>query len=118
MAVWQGSAERMLSLPHLAWSRRLSWRLLAWLLVFSLVPLVVTNTVGYYRSRGIIERLVDRYLGALAQGEAQHVGERVDRHLLSLESITAGNEFLAAGLLRSQGRPAGEMGTVADAVTL
>ena len=36
---------------------RLSRRLLAWFLVFSLLPLLVTNAIGYRRSEGIITRL-------------------------------------------------------------
>src|SRR5450756_2570515 len=55
---------------------RLSRRLLAWFLVFSLLPLLVTNAIGYRRSEGIITRLVERYLGAIAQIQAQHVRDR------------------------------------------
>ena len=79
------------------WARaRLSRRLLAWFLVFSLVPLVVTNAVGYARSKAIIRRRIERDQAALAEVQAQHVRDRADRALLLLQSIVAGNEFLVA----------------------
>ncbi|HVX40249.1 MAG TPA: ATP-binding protein [Gemmatimonadaceae bacterium] len=92
---------------------RLNRRLLAWFLLFSLVPLIATNVIGYRRSHGIIERQVERALASIAQVEAQHIRDRVDRHLLLMEAIVAGNEFLKAGALRARGLPAGEMGGVA-----
>src|SRR5512138_2701277 len=53
------------------WARaRLSRRLLAWFLVFSLVPLVVTNAVGYARSKAIIRRRIERDQAALAEVQA------------------------------------------------
>jgi len=97
------------------WARaRLSRRLLAWFLVFSLVPLVVTNAVGYGRSKEIIRRRIERDLNALAEVQAQHIRDRADRALLLLQAMVAGNEFLIAGALNAEGKPAGEMGTVAD----
>lgn len=92
---------------------RLNRRLLAWFLLFSLVPLIVTNVIGYRRSHDIIQRQVERSLASIAQVEAQHIRDRVDRHLLLMEAIVAGNEFLKAGALRARGLPAGEMGSVA-----
>ena len=92
---------------------RLNRRLLAWFLLFSIVPLAGTNLVGYRRSQGIIRRLVERSLSSLADVQAQHIRDRVDRHLLSLQAIVAGNEFLLAGARRAQGWPAGQMGVVA-----
>lgn len=97
---------------------RLNRRLLAWFALFSLVPVLATNAIGYRRSRSIIQQLVERYLAAIAEVQAQHIHDRVDRHLLMLQAIVAGNEFLAAGALRAAGRPAGEMGTVADRAAL
>ncbi len=93
---------------------RLSRRLLAWFLLFSLLPLLVTNAIGYRRSEGIITQLVERYLTAIATIQAQHVQDRTDRALLLLQAVSAGNEFLAAGALRSQGLPSGQMGEAAS----
>lgn len=97
---------------------RLSLRLLAWFLLFSLVPLLVTNAVGYRSSETIIGDQVKRYLAAIAEVQAEHVRDRIDHHLRLLQAITAGNDFLAAGAMRFAGRDAGEMGTVADRPTL
>ncbi len=89
-------------------------RLLGWLLLFSLLPLFLTNAVGYLRSQWIIEDLVRRYLEAIAEVEARHIQGEVARHRLDLEMIAAGNEFLAAGATRLAGRSVGPMGAVAD----
>ena len=93
---------------------RLRRRLLWWFLIFSLLPLIVTNAVGYRRSEAIIEQMVERYLRALAEVQAQHIRDRSDREQLLLEAITAGNEFLVAGVQRSQGIGTGSMTNVAD----
>ena len=104
---WRGRTKR--------WARaRLSRRLLAWFLAFSLVPLVVTNAVGYMRSKAILRHRIERDITALAEVQALHVRDRADRALLLLQAIVAGNEFLVAGTLKAQGLPAGEMGDVAD----
>lgn len=92
---------------------RLSRRLLLWFLLFSLVPLLITNAVGYQRSKTILEQLVDRYLSAVTQVQVQHVRDRIDHHLLLLQAIVTGNQFLAAGALRFEGKPAGDMKSVA-----
>ncbi len=97
---------------------RLRWRLLAWLLVFSLLPLVISNGVGYYQSQRIIQGLVSRYLAELGRAGARHVRDQVDRHLLELQMLAAGNEFLGSGALRLEGKPAGVMGQVADSATV
>jgi signal transduction histidine kinase len=81
---------------------RLNRRLLAWFLVFSLLPLLITNAIGYRRSQEIITELVERYLSAIAQVHAQHVHDRTDRALLQLQTIATGNEFLAAGTSRTE----------------
>lgn len=108
------AAKRLSGSPS-PFSGRLSRRLLGWFLVFSLIPLFVSNTMGYAKSRQIIERLVDRYLGVVTDVEAAHVGDRVERHQSSLEMLTAGNEFLAAGMLRLERRPAtNDMADVAE----
>ncbi|HEX9108633.1 MAG TPA: hypothetical protein VF832_15420, partial [Longimicrobiales bacterium] len=99
-------ASKPPSAAPVRYSGRLGWRLLGWFLLFSLIPLFVSNTIGYMKSREIIERLVDRYLGVVAEVEAAHVGDRLERHVAALEMVTAGNEFLAAGMLRLERRPA------------
>lgn len=93
---------------------RLRRRLLQWFLIFSLLPLIVTNAVGYRRSEAIIEQMVERYVSALAEVQAQHIRDRSDRGLLLLDAITAGNEFLVAGVRRAQGIGTGAMTNVAD----
>lgn len=89
-------------------------RLLAWFLMLSLLPLVLSNMLGYVQSQALIERLVERKLGAIAEAEAQHVEDQIERSLLDLQAIAAGNEFLAAGAIRMAGGSAGPMGDVAD----
>ncbi|NIP80575.1 MAG: hypothetical protein GWM90_15680, partial [Gemmatimonadetes bacterium] len=89
-------------------------RLLLLFLAFSLVPLVLSNTLGYVRSVRIIEDLTKRYLVELGEVEAQHVEGQVARYLLDLEAIAAGNEFLAAGAARLAGRDLGRMNEVAE----
>lgn len=73
-------------------------RLLGWFLVLSLLPLLLSNMVGYLESRGIIEDLVRRQLAALAEAEAQHVRDQLGRTLADLQALAAGNEFLIAGV--------------------
>ncbi len=97
---------------------RLRRRLLVWFLLFSLVPLLATNAVGYQRTKNILGQIVDRYLSAVAEVQVDHLHDRIDNHLLLLQAIVTGNQFLAAGALRFQGRPAGAMGAVADSTAL
>jgi hypothetical protein len=89
-------------------------RLLAWFLVLSLVPLLLSNMLGYVESQELIGRLVERNLGAIAEAETQHVEDQIERSLLDLHAIAAGNEFLVAGAIRMAGGSAGPMGEVAD----
>jgi signal transduction histidine kinase len=77
-------------------------RILVWFLTLSLLPLFLSNTLGYRVTRGIIENQVRRYLVALTEVEAQHVATEVERHQLYLQAVAAGNSFLAANM-----RPAG-----------
>ncbi len=117
MSVWQWLRANIQELAH-KHGGRLSRRLLVWFLVFSLVPLLATNAVGYQRTKAILEQIVDRYLSAVAEVQVQHVRDRIDNHLLVLQAIVAGNQFLAAGALRFEGFPAGQMGGVADSTAL
>ena len=97
---------------------RVMYRLLGWFLLVSLGPLLVTNSIGYWQSRRIIERRVEDDLRTMAGMQARVIHDRIEHDFLILEAITAGNDFLAAGAIRGAGGPAGEMGTVADRPTL
>lgn len=97
---------------------RLKHRLLSWFLLFSLVPLFVTNAVGYWRTKAILRDQAEMSLVTLAQVQAQHVRAQLERHLLSMKAITSGNAFLLAGVLQAQGRSAGQMGQVASRVAM
>ena len=73
-------------------------RILHWFLVLSLIPLVLTNSVGYLISKSIIEDQTSRYLNALTEGEARHIAAVIARHEASLSAFARGNRFLAASL--------------------
>ncbi len=88
-------------------------RLLGWFLLFSLLPLLITNATGYLRSEAIIQRLVERDLAEMADVEAKHVAGEVDRQLLGLQTIAGGNAFLVGGAARILGND-GEMARAAD----
>lgn len=75
---------------------RLGRKLLGLFLLFSLVPLLGSNMIGYLESRGIIEGLIQRQMSALAEVEAQHVRDQVDRLLLGLDMITSTSGFSEA----------------------
>jgi signal transduction histidine kinase len=107
------AVEQPGALPRTSRRSRLNRRLVAWFLLFSLVPLLVTNAVGYYRSSAIIEQLVERDLIGIAEVEAQHIEDRIDRYLSLLQAMGVGNDFLVAGARRALGEPSGQMGTVA-----
>jgi len=75
---------------------RLGRKLLGWLLLFSLVPLLGSNMLGYLESQRIIEGLIRRQMSAIAEVEAQHVDDLLDHQLLSLEVIADGRELAGA----------------------
>lgn len=112
MSIWTWLRVNIGALVH-RHGGRLRRRLLLWFLLFSLVPLLATNAVGYQRTKAILQQIVDRYMSAVTQVQVQHIRDRIDNHLLLLQAIVAGNQFLAAGALRAEGRPAGTMGRVA-----
>lgn len=89
-------------------------RLVVWFLLLSLIPLVGSNTLGYLRSTGIVEGLVQRYLDGIAEVQALHVRDQVERHRLYLQAVSAGNAFLAAAALELRNEDGGPMGSVAD----
>ena len=106
--------------PHVSgrWRQKLSVRLLAWFLLLSLAPLLVTNAIGYMRSETILERQVERSLAAITEVQVQHIRDRIDHNVFLLRAIVSGNDFLVAGALRAAGRDAGEMGTVVSRTVL
>jgi signal transduction histidine kinase len=69
-----------------------------WFLVLSLVPLFLSNTVGYQVTRRIIERQARAHLVAWAGAEARHVASEVDRHQRRLEAAVTGDRVLAGGM--------------------
>jgi signal transduction histidine kinase len=71
-------------------------RILAWLLLLSLVPLFVSNSVGYLASSRIIERLAARDLEAFTVIQAHHVRDEIERLLLSLSSAVRNDRLLVA----------------------
>lgn len=71
-------------------------RLLAWLLVLSLVPLVVSNTVGYVASARIINGLAERDLLALTAVQAHHVRDEIERLSLTLATAARADRLLVA----------------------
>ena len=91
---------------------RLGVRLLAWFLLLSLMPLLSSNTIGYLQSRRIIEELLEQSLEAVSLLNTLHSQERVERHILFLNAVAAGNAFLAAAVRREEGRT-GEVEEVA-----
>jgi signal transduction histidine kinase len=76
---------------------RLGKKLLGWFLLFSLVPLVGSNMLGYLESRGIIERLIQRQLAATAAMQAVHIREQLERLTIDFEMVAAANESFALG---------------------
>jgi signal transduction histidine kinase len=78
----------------------------------SLVPLFISNAVGYLVTRRIIQGQIERYLNALTQIQAQQVATEVERHQLYLDAVAAGDPFLsrqipaASAALRAGGRQA------------
>lgn len=104
-------------------SRRFRWgglrgRLLTWFLLLALIPLIGSNTLGYLRSTAIIEDLVQQHLDGIAEVQALHVRDQVERHRFSLQAVTAGNAFLAAGALVLRDEDGGPMGRVVDLQSL
>ncbi len=66
--------------------------------MLSLLPLFLSNSVGYGVSRRIIEEHVQQYLEALVQIQADHVAHQIELHQLNLESAVANSRFLTANI--------------------
>lgn len=71
-------------------------RILMWLLLLSLVPLFVSNAIGYLASSRIIRGLVARDLAALTSVQAHHVRDEVERLHLLLATAARGDRLLVA----------------------
>lgn len=69
-------------------------RILFWLLVLSLVPLLLSTTLGYVVSRRILEGQARKFLGAIAETQAEHVAVEMVRHGLSLQALFAGSRAI------------------------
>ena len=61
-------------------------RILLWFLALSLLPLFVSNVVGYVVTRSIMENQVQRYLVEFTKTGAQHVAREMDRRQLGFEA--------------------------------
>ncbi len=70
--------------------------ILTWLLLLSLVPLFVSNSIGYLASSRIIHRLAQRDLEALAAVQAHHVRDEIERLLVGLASAARNDRLLMA----------------------
>jgi len=74
-------------------------RILVWFFVLSLVPLFVSNTVGYQVTRRIIERQAQSYLVAWTAAEAGHVALEVERHQRNLDAVAGSDRALVEGIV-------------------
>ncbi len=92
-------------------------RILTWLLLLSLVPLFVSNSIGYLASSRIIHGLARRDLDALAEAQAHHVRDEIERLLLGLTSAARDDRLLmaSAAALRD---PAARPGALSGASAL
>lgn len=75
--------------------------LLIALLLLSLLPLVVSNGIGYLRSTGIVKGLVERYLDGIAALQALHVRDRLERHAQLLREMASQDAILDAAAAAS-----------------
>lgn len=74
----------------------LGWRILSWFLALSLLPLILTNSVGYSVSLRILEDQVDTFLRSLTQSQAIHVAHQVRLNELEMDGYaTSHREFPA-----------------------
>ena len=93
-------------------------RFLAWLLLLSLVPLFISNSIGYLASSRIIEHLAARDLEALTAIQAHHVHDEIEGLGLGLASAARGDRLLvaSAAALRDAADPAALSGASSLAV--
>ena len=71
-------------------------RILVSLLLLSLVPLVLSNSLGYLASDRIIRKLAERDLAALAALQARRVRDEIERLQLSLATAVHNDRLLVA----------------------
>lgn len=89
---------------------RLGRKLLGWFLLFSLVPLLGSNMLGYLESRGIIEGLIEGQLTAIASVQALHIRDQLDRLTIGLEMVAAANESFVAHAAGREGQVPSRVG--------
>ncbi|MBI1722335.1 MAG: HAMP domain-containing protein [Gemmatimonadetes bacterium] len=99
--LWAGTVPGQLATWRTLWRENplrsaLGKKLLAWLLLLSLVPLFVSNTIGYLASGRIINGLAERDLQALTAVQAHHVRDEIERLLLGLVSAARADRLLVA----------------------
>jgi signal transduction histidine kinase len=87
-------------------------RLLAGLLFLSLVPLVLSNGLGYLRSTGIIEGLIERYLHGIADLQSLHVRDQLEWHTLFLRELAKHDAISEVPRNVSVGRSSGVKSTI------
>jgi signal transduction histidine kinase len=87
-------------------SRRLSLRprLLVAFSGLALVPLLASNSIGYLRSRDILEGLVQRYLVAMVQLQAEHIDDRLRLRAVHLDEMASGTDLFRSALDRPSER--------------
>ena len=106
MMAWRRSSSRSFGPGQNPLASRLGRRLLLWLALFSLIPLLASNMVGYLESQDIIERLLRRSLQAIGEVEAVHVENRLDHALFDLRAIGAEISSLSMPSGAQSGGPA------------
>jgi len=74
----------------------LGWRILAWFLALSLLPLLLTNTVGYVVSSRVLETQVEGFLHSLAESQAAHVAHQVRLHELEIGGVPSSHREFSA----------------------
>jgi signal transduction histidine kinase len=73
-------------------------------MLFSLVPLAASNTLGYLRSRGIIERLIERNVESVADIRARQVQGALNQQVRELQNLASATDWRAAGAFTASGR--------------
>ncbi len=89
---------------------RLGRRLLGWFLLLALVPLLLSNWIGYRRSHSITEGLLDSSLSTVAEVQASYIGTRIDGLILYLETVAVEAAPIASPLLSVAERPGEDAG--------
>ncbi|MEN8145779.1 MAG: ATP-binding protein [Gemmatimonadota bacterium] len=101
-----GSTKNSSVLGSLLRKGTLGWRILSWFLALSLLPLFLTNAVGYAVSLRILEGQVESFLNSLTQSQAAHVAHQVRLHEFEMEGFFGGHREIPA-LIRAAAAEAG-----------